>query len=59
MKGNVLNLLLTTFTHIQSNIDSKGIEKKSLQPCILNDDKFTRHNFLNFDISKLLTFPKF
>lgn len=28
MKGNVLNLLLTTFTHIQSNIDSKGIEKK-------------------------------
>ena len=30
MKGNVLNLLLTTFTHIQSNIDSKGIEKKKV-----------------------------
>ena len=28
MKGNALKLLLITFTHIQSSIDSKSIDRK-------------------------------
>lgn len=35
MKGNVLKLLLTAFTHIHSSIDSKSIDGTSRIPCIL------------------------
>ena len=50
MKGNVLKLLLTAFTHIHSSIDSKSIDGTSRIPCIL---------VLLMATSQISTFQKF
>ena len=61
MKSNVLKLLSTKLTHIQSSTDSKSIDSK-FTAMFLTDDRFTNGNLINFnitDVSILAKFPQY
>ena len=60
MKGNVFKLPLTTFTYIQSSIDSKINDRKFCNHVFqLMTDLINNGNFIEFNISKISTVTKF
>ena len=60
MKGNVFKLPLTTFTYIQSSIDSKINDRKFCNHVFrLMIDLINNGNFIEFNISKISTLAKF
>ena len=60
MKGNVFKLPLTTFTYIQSSIDSKNNDRKFCNHVFqLMIDLINNGNFIEFNISKISTLAKF
>ena len=58
MKGNVLKLLLTTYTHIQFSIGSKIVDRKYCNHVFWQMIGFTNCILIDLNISKISTLAK-